>query len=76
MDILDILFILFIWGIMLLLSIFPGIILGSVFEAFLNAKLLFYVGFVIGAFAFMCFVGPFLPRINESQKTDLENSID
>lgn len=65
MDVFHALFIMFIWGIVLLFSFFPGLILGSMFEVFFDSKIFFYIGFIIGAFAFVCFVGPYLPRINE-----------
>lgn len=65
MGIFHALFIMFIWGIVFLFSFFPGLILGSMFEVFFDSKIFFYIGFILGAFAFVCFVGPYLPRINE-----------
>lgn len=65
MDIFNILFVIVIWGIVLLFSFFPGLILGSMFEVFFDSKILFYIGFAIGAFAFISFVGSYLPRISE-----------
>jgi hypothetical protein len=56
MGILDIAIRLFIWTIVLALSTIPGIIIGSILEVTFG-KLLFWPGFIIGAAAFIIFIG-------------------
>ncbi|KYO67329.1 hypothetical protein [Thermovenabulum gondwanense] len=56
MGILDIAIRVFIWTIVLALSIIPGIIVGSILEVTFG-KLLFWPGFIVGAAAFVIFIG-------------------
>lgn len=60
MDILDIAIRVFIWAVVLALSIIPGIMMGSLVEVIFGPKWLFWPGFIIGVLAFVLFFGEHL----------------
>lgn len=69
MDIFNALFIMFIWGIVFMFSLFSGLIFGSVFEFLFGAKIFSCIRSIIGLFAFICFVAPFF-RENERESVE------
>ncbi|NPV30559.1 MAG: hypothetical protein HPY58_13125 [Firmicutes bacterium] len=68
MDIGYILLMIIIWSIVLVLSVIPGIFLGTMLEALFNAKLMYYVGFVLGIIGCILYVGQFLFGDGENYK--------